>query len=299
MREKSFLQYLQYEKRFSPNTLAAYRKDLEQFLQFIEEEQGLTSVEDVGHFHIRSWIVHLIAQGRAARTANRKLSTLKAYFRFLIRRNHLKVDPTAKVSAPKVGKRLPGSLKRSELAQLFQQVEFENGYSGARGRMILELLYSTGMRRSEAMNLDLTDIDFHSSQIRILGKGNKERLVPISPALADNLKAYLNERNEAFPNAGSNRLFLTDKGQPLYPKLMYNIVHRYLSLVTSNAQRGPHALRHSFATHLSENGAGLNAIKELLGHSSLASTQIYTHNSIERLKQVYKNAHPKAGLDDV
>ena len=169
MREKSFLQYLQYEKRFSPNTLAAYRKDLEQFLQFIEEEQGLTSVEDVGHFHIRSWIVHLIAQGRAARTANRKLSTLKAYFRFLIRRNHLKVDPTAKVSAPKVGKRLPGSLKRSELAQLFQQVEFENGYSGARGRMILELLYSTGMRRSEAMNLDLTDIDFHSSQIRILG----------------------------------------------------------------------------------------------------------------------------------
>ncbi|MCO6476211.1 MAG: tyrosine-type recombinase/integrase [Phaeodactylibacter sp.] len=298
MREKSFLQYLQYEKRFSPNTLTAYRKDLEQFLYFTREELGLTSVEEVGHAHIRSWMVHLISQGRSPRTANRKLSTLKAYFRFLIRRNYLSSDPTAKVPAPKVGKRLPGSLKKEELDQLFQRIEFEDGYSGARDRMILELLYATGMRRSEAIALKIRDIDFDSLQARIMGKGNKERLLPISRALADNLGAYLLERENAFPQAGSARLFLTDKGKPLYPKFMYNIVHKYLSLVTSNGQRGPHALRHSFATHLSENGAGLNAIKALLGHSSLASTQVYTHNSIERLKQVYNKAHPKAGRDD-
>lgn len=297
MREKSFLQYLQYEKRFSPNTLTAYRKDLEQFLQFIREEMSLTSVEEVGHSHIRSWMVHLISQGCSPRTANRKLSTLKAYFRFLIRRDHLSADPTAKVSAPKAGKRLPGSLKKSELDQLFQHVEFEEGYSGARDRMILELLYATGMRRSEAIALEINDIDFHSLQARITGKGNKERLTPISRAMADSLKAYLLCREQAFPQAGYSRLFLTDKGKPLYPKLIYNIVHKYLSVVTSNGRRGPHALRHSFATHLSENGAGLNAIKELLGHSSLASTQVYTHNSIERLKQVYNKAHPKAGPD--
>ena len=299
MSETSFLQYLQYEKRFSPNTLTAYRKDLEQFLQFIREEMGLTSVSEVGHSHIRSWMVHLISHGYSARTANRKLSTLKAYFRFLIRRNYLAADPTAKVSAPKTGKRLPGSLKKSELERLFQQIEFEGGYSGARGRMILELLYATGIRRSEAIGLEVKDIDFHSLQIRILGKGGKERLAPISRPLADNLEAYLLDRNQAFPGLEHTRLFLTDKGKPLYPKLMYNIVHKYLSMVTSNGMRGPHALRHSFATHLSENGADLNAIKALLGHSSLASTQVYTHNSIERLRQVYNKAHPKAGLDNV
>lgn len=298
MREKSFLHYLQYEKRFSPNTLSAYSKDLEQFLLFIKNECGLASVEEVGHSHIRSWIVHLIGQGRSARTANRKLSTLKAYFKFLLRRRQIEVDPTAKVSAPKVGKRLPGSLKKSELDQLFQQIEFGDGYSGARGRMILELLYTTGMRRSEAIGLDLKDIDFHGLQIRILGKGGKERLLPVSRAFADNLRAYLCEREKAFPGTPASKLFLTDKGRPMYPKLMYNIVHRHLSAVTSNSNRGPHALRHSFATHLSENGAGLNAIKALLGHSSLASTQVYTHNSIERLRQVYNKAHPKAGLGD-
>ncbi|MCB0597922.1 MAG: tyrosine-type recombinase/integrase [Lewinellaceae bacterium] len=298
MREKSFLQYLQYEKRFSPHTITAYRKDLEQFLEFIKEELGLASVMEVGHSHVRSWMVHLMAGGRSARTANRKLSTLKAYFRFLIRRGFLQADPTAKASAPKVGKRLPGNLKKSELGQLFQQVTFEDGYSGSRDRMILELLYATGMRRSEAIALELKDIDFHNLQIRILGKGSKERLVPVSKALADNVKAYLADREEAFPGPDHTRFFLTDKGKPLYPKFMYNVVHKYLSLVTSNDKRGPHALRHSFATHLSENGADLNAIKALLGHSSLASTQVYTHNSIERLKQVYHKAHPKAGQDN-
>lgn len=297
MREKSFLQYLQYEKRFSPNTLAAYSKDLEQFLFYIREEPGLASVAEVGHVHIRAWIVQLISQGLSARTANRKLSTLKAYFRFLLRRRYLDADPTAKVSAPKVGKRLPGSLKKGEMRQLFEQLEFEEGYGGARARMILELLYSTGMRRSEAIGLQIKDIDFSNLQIRILGKGGKERLAPFSRALADNLQAYLQDRETAFPQTTAPQLFLTDKGKPMYPKLMYNIVRKYLSAVTSNSNRGPHALRHSFATHLSENGAGLNAIKALLGHSSLASTQAYTHNSAERLKQVYRKAHPKAGND--
>ncbi len=295
MREKSFLQYLQYEKRFSPHTITAYQTDLQQFLHFIDEDCGLTSVSEVGHSHIRSWMVHLLSQGRSARTANRKLSTLKSYFRFLVRRENLSVDPTAKVSAPKVGKRLPGSLKKSELEQLFRHLEFGEGYPGARDRMLIELLYATGMRRAEAIGLEVKDIDFHNLQIRVAGKGGKERLLPVSHSLAVSLRAYLTERGRAFPDGAPALIFLTDKGKPMYPKLAYNIVRKYLSAVTSNEQRGPHALRHSFATHLSENGAELNAIKALLGHSSLASTQVYTHNSIERLKQVYRQAHPKAG----
>ena len=293
MSATSFLHYIKYEKRFSPHTVTAYSKDLEQFLYYIKEECGIDSVEAVEHTHIRGWLVYLISQGRSARTANRKLSTLKAYFKFLVRRQHLASDPTAKASAPKVGKRLPAALKKTELGHLFNHISFEEGYPGSRNRMLLELLYSTGMRRSEAIRLRVEDVDLGRMVVLVHGKGGKDRLIPISRELAENLQAYLLEREQAFPTGGF--LFLTEKGAPLYPKLVYNIVHKYLSMVTSNEQRGPHVLRHSFATHLSENGASLEAIKALLGHASLASTQVYTHNSIERLQQVYQKAHPKAG----
>lgn len=293
MTEKSFLHYIQYEKRFSPHTLTAYRKDLEQFLEYLEQVCGLRSVEEVTHMHIRGWLVHLISQGRSPRTANRKLSTLKAYFRFLVRRHQLPADPTAKVSAPRAGKRLPGSIRKSEITRLFSLELFDEGYEGQRDRMLLELLYSTGMRRSEAIGLRVEDFDPGRLLILVRGKGGKERLIPVSRQLAAQLEAYLQQRGREFPEGGP--LFLTGKGAPLYPRLVYRIVHKYLSMVASNEKRGPHALRHSFATHLSENGASLNAIKELLGHASLASTQVYTHNSIEQLRQVYLQAHPKAG----
>jgi integrase/recombinase XerC len=298
MREGLFLRYLQYEKRFSPHTLSAYRNDLRQFLDYIQQELGLASEAEVGHAHIRAWMVQLISAGYSPRTVNRKLSALKAYFKFLVQRQHLSSNPAAKAAAPKQSKRLPGTLKAAELERLFSIVQFEEGYSGSRDRLLLELLYATGIRRSEAINLKLADLDLRGLSIRIMGKGSKERLIPISRSLGQAIEAYLAQRQQAFPDAAHHHLFLTAQGQPCYPKLIYNIVHRYLSLITDNEQKGPHALRHSFATHLSENGAPLNAIQALLGHASLASTQVYMHNSIERLRQVYQRAHPKSGFEE-
>jgi integrase/recombinase XerC len=298
MREGLFLRYLQYEKRFSPHTLTAYRNDLRQFLGYIQQELGLASETEVSHSHIRAWMVQLIGAGCSPRTVNRKLSALKAYFKFLVQREHLSSNPAAKVAAPKQGKRLPGALKGAELERLFSVVVFAEGFSGCRDRLLLELLYLTGIRRAEAIGLKLADVDLRGLHIRILGKGSKERLIPISRTLGQAIEYYLAERQQAFPDTPHEQLFVTDRGQPLYPKLVYNIARKYLSLVTDNEQKGPHALRHSFATHLSENGAPLNAIQALLGHSSLASTQVYMHNSIERLRQVYQKAHPKSGFEE-
>ena len=297
MKKASFLRYLTYEKRFSQHTIKAYSKDLDQFLGYAEKECGLSSVAEATHHHIRSYIVHLIGEGRQARTVNRKLSTLKAYFRFLLKRGHLKADPTLKVTAPKLPKRLPVVIQKDALQDLFTKITFSADYEGQRDRIMLELLYATGMRRSELIQLNVADLDLAKRQLLVRGKGSKERLLPFSQQLGGQLQAYLKLRQATFQTA-DGALMLTAKGNPLYPKLVYNIVRRYLSAVSSSQQRGPHALRHSFATHLSENGAELNAIKALLGHSSLASTQIYTHNSIERLRQVYQQAHPSAGSDD-
>lgn len=297
MKKASFLQYLTHEKRFSQHTIKAYSKDLDQFLEYAGETCGLGSVADATHHHVRSFVVHLISMGHQARTVNRKLSTLKAYFRFLAKRGHLKTDPTLKVAAPKLPKRLPAAIQKDALHYLFTEVTFGADYEGQRDRMILELLYATGMRRSELIRLRVADLDLSKRQLLVRGKGSKERLVPFSQQLGAQLQAHLELRQATFQQT-DGPLFLTAKGKPLYPKLVYNIVKRYLSAVSSSEQRGPHALRHSFATHLSENGAELNAIKALLGHTSLASTQIYTHNSIERLRQVYQQAHPSAGPDD-
>lgn len=296
MKKKEFLQYLQYEKRFSANTILAYEKDLDQFSIFLEETYSLTSVQEVRHFHIRSWILALLHQSLQPRSIRRKLSTLKTYFRFLLRQNQVAQNPMLKVTMPKVGKRLPVYVQQKDISRLLDEVAFGEQYTAHRDHLILELLYTTGMRRAELIQLKLEDIDLGRNVIRVLGKGNKERLIPISHAMQQQVRHYIDLRKETFPEAATSYLLLTDKGNPLYPKLVYNIVNRYLSLVTTIEQRSPHVLRHSFATHLSDNGADLNAIKELLGHSSLAATQIYTHNSIEKLRQVYQQAHPKAKL---
>lgn len=298
MKQETFLEYIEHEKRYSPHTITAYSKDLEQFIEYSETQCGLDSIADVEHAHIRSWIVHLMtSENNTPRTITRKLSTLKTYFKFLQREQHLTKNPMLKVIAPKVGKRLPVYLKEDTVNRLFTDVEFEEGYKGIRNRMILDLLYSTGMRRSELVNLNTEDLNFHENQIKVFGKGKKERRIPISFALRKRLQTYLVEREDKFADATSTSLFLTDKGKPIYSGYIYNVVKRYLSKVSTVEQRSPHVLRHSFATHLSNHGADLNAIKELLGHSNLAATQVYTHNSIERLKEVYQQAHPKGKSD--
>lgn len=294
MKQANFFDYLQHEKRYSPHTITAYKTDLEQFFEYIELKCALTSVTEVGHTHIRSWVVFLMADEKnTSRTINRKLSTLKSYFKFLLKGDFIDKNPMLKVIAPKVGKRLPVYIKEENINQLFTQVEFEKGYAGMRNRMILDLLYSTGMRRSELTDLQVADLNFHENQIKVIGKGNKERRIPISFSLKNRLKEYLEIRQNEYPDTIEHGLFLTDKGKSMYAGYVYNVVKRYLSKVSTLEQRSPHVLRHSFATHLSNNGADLNAIKELLGHSNLAATQVYTHNSIEKLKEIYQQAHPK------
>jgi len=299
MHQDSFINYLQYERRFSPHTIQAYRKDLEQFFDFLKDKTGEEAdIGRVRHTHVRSWVVELLTLDRSPRTINRKLSTLKTYFRFLRRQGVVEHNPMRQVAAPKVGKRLPAHVQPGELERLFEQVAFGDDYSGRRDRLLLELLYATGMRRAELIGLRIDQIDRSSGLLRVMGKGKKERIVPISRTLQEQLDDFLQLRRETFPDTAHPQLLLTDAGAPLYPKLVYNTVHRYLSLVTTVEQRSPHTLRHSFATHLSDNGADLNAIKALLGHANLAATQIYTHNSIEKLKRVYRQAHPKARKDE-
>jgi len=296
MKQNIFFQYIEYEKRFSPHTLLAYRRDLEQFTEYLDLQCGITDMTEVKATHVRSWIVYQMENKITARSINRKLSCLKTYFKFLIKRDYLEKNPMLKVTSPKMGKRLPVVVAEDRLAFLFEEFKFPEGFDGYRDRTMLELLYHTGMRRSELMNLKIDDIDFWEGQVKVLGKGNKERLIPFGKPLAASLREYIRRRNQEYDTDLPN-LFLSKKGKKMHGSMLYNIVKKYLSYITTVEQKSPHILRHSFATHLSNNGADLNAIKELLGHSNLSATQIYTHNSIEKLKKVYEQAHPKAKSD--
>lgn len=289
-----FVQYIRYEKRFSSHTIQAYQQDLEQFEAYLKREYDWNDIYTAQAIHIRSWTVSLIEEDYHTNSVRRKLSTLKAFYNYLQKFHALKRNPMQKVVVPKTGKRLPTTLPATEFNHLLDQLDFPKDYPGQRDRMILELLYGTGIRRAELISLRLSDINWSTSLLRVYGKRNKERMIPISGHLNGLLRDYLRVRESNFGSGVPDRLFLTNQGKVLYPKLVYNTVRRYLSLITSSEQRSPHVLRHSFATHLSENGADLNAIKELLGHSNLAATQIYTHNSIEQLKKIYRQAHPKA-----
>lgn len=295
MKYDLFLAYLQFEKRFSSHTIKAYQTDLVQFNAFLQETYAIKQTNAIDHQHIRAWIIQLLEKQLTPRSINRKLSTLKSFFQFLMKKGKLEKNPMLKVIAPKVGKRLPAFVEEAPLKELLEDVPFGDDFIGIRDRLIMDLFYQTGIRRSELIQLQIADIDFQGQAIKVLGKGNKERLIPINRDLRLQIEKYLALRKTTFPNILElGQLFLTKKGKPLYPKLVYNLVKGYLSIVTTQEARSPHILRHSFATHLSNNGADLNAIKELLGHSSLAATQVYTHNSIERLKQIYQQAHPKA-----
>ena len=293
MKKTAFLQYLQYEKRFSHHTLIAYKNDLDQFYSFLDKVYSTVSESEVKHLHIRSWIVQLMQNGISSRSINRKLSSLKSFFKFLQKRGEITHNPTLKIISPKPKKRLVSFLSKSNVEFLLGGYEFEDNFSGVRDKTILEVLYATGIRRSELINMKEEHIDFFQCYIKVMGKGKKERLVPFSNSLVRVLRNYI-DVCEKMNMSLKGFLFLTEKGKKLYPKLLYNIVKKHLGNITSNEQIGPHVLRHTFATHLSDNGAELNVIKELLGHSSLAATQIYTHNSFERIKQIYELAHPKA-----
>lgn len=296
--EDSFYGYLSLERRFSPHTLTAYRGDLSSFIAYCVEQQCLTSLREVRHLHIRSWVVAQMQAGQSARSIVRRLSCLKTYFKFLKKRGLIEKDPMRKITAPRMGKRLPVFVQESQMAALFSHIEFADDYGGLLARVLLETLYATGMRRSEASNLRVNDIDFSRMVFRVLGKGDKERLVPFAPYLYDWLKKFLEARKATFPSTQEPWLFLNRKAERFSPESIYYLVRKYLSTVTTEEQRSPHVLRHSFATHLSNNGADLNAIKELLGHSNLASTQVYMHNNIEQLIKVYEQAHPKGGGEE-
>ena len=290
---QSFLNYIEYERRYSKHTIESYGNDLEQFYFYLKSEYQKEEMELASHLEIRSWIVSMMEQKISPRSINRKLSTLKSFFKFLMRRGVVKKSPLSKVLAPKTSKRLPVFVEKAGIERLLTDIEFPEGFIGVRDKMILDLFYNTGMRRSELNNLKETDIDSYNSQIKVLGKGNKERIIPIQPQLRTAMKEYIDLKNQSIATP-STYLFVNQEGKLLNPSNIYQIVKKYLNLITTVDKKSPHVLRHTFATHLMNNGADINAVKELLGHASLAATQVYTHNTIDKLKNIYKQAHPKA-----
>ena len=300
MHVDSFLNYLSHTRRLSPHTVAAYRNDLQQFTRFICDNYQITDAEILTHLHIRDWLMLVNEQGQTAKTIRRKLSCLKTWFRYLEKNQYITYNPMLKVSSPKLPKRLPSTIQEKQMDQMFELIDFGSDFSGIRNKCMIELLYATGMRRQELIQLQINDLDTRRGLVKVMGKGRKERLIPIPNYLLPLIAQYLSVREAEFAGGEdiAKHFFLTKHGKELYPKLVYQVVHKYLSMVSSAEQRSPHTLRHSFATHLSANGADLNAIKSLLGHSSLASTQVYMHNNITRLKAVYEQAHPKSTNDD-
>lgn len=290
----SFLQYIEFEKRYSTHTVVSYKNDLSQFNVFLSTFNSSLQLNQVTHSHIRAWIISLVDDGLSPGSINRKMATLRSYYKFLVRTKAIKTDPTVTLKALKTPKRLPQFAQEKEMQYLFDQVAFANDFEGVRDHLMLSLLYTTGMRRAELIGLTTGAVNCKKNTIKVLGKRNKERLIPLTLEVAKLVKMYLPLREEKLMNGANNFLLLTDKGQPLYETFVYRKVRKYLGATTSLDKKSPHILRHTFATHLLNNGADLNAVKELLGHSSLAATQVYTHNSLEKLKKVFEKAHPKA-----
>jgi integrase/recombinase XerC len=286
----SFLEYLQYEKRFSNHTVLAYSNDLEQFSAYIQKNHDVKELSDIDHTLIRSWIVSMMNEKLNPRSVNRKITTLKTFYKYLLRQQVVKENPMLKIQSPKTSKRLPVFVEKDNMDELLEKIEFGSDFDGQRNKLIVELLYATGMRLSEMINLKRVNVDLGGSQLKVLGKRNKERIIPFNDRLRKQIEVYLKQDEVKT----AEYLFVTKNGKKLYEKFVYRVVHRYLSEVTSIHKKSPHVLRHTFATHMLNNGADLNAIKELLGHANLSATQVYTHNTVEKLKNVHKQAHPKA-----
>ncbi|MFT2007293.1 tyrosine-type recombinase/integrase [Pontibacter sp. 13R65] len=289
-----FFKYLQYEKRYSPHTLTSYHTDLGQFAEYLQEVYQITDAAEADHAIIRSWLLSLVQKHLEARSINRKIACLRSYYRFLLSQQRIQVNPMLRIKAPKASKKLPGFVPEQPFNNLLDTFEFEDSFEGHRDKLILEFLYGTGMRLAELIGIEHQDVNLHARTVRVLGKGNKERIIPINDSLHTTIELYLAAKKSAIPDNNSEKLLVTSKARPLYPKFIYRVVKKYISLITTSEHNSPHVLRHSFATHLLNKGADLNAIKDLLGHASLAATQVYTHNSIEKLKSIFEKAHPKA-----
>lgn len=289
-----FFKYLQYEKRYSPHTLTSYHTDLGQFADYLKEVYQISDAAEAEHTIIRSWILTLVQNNIKPRSINRKIACLRSYYKFLMAQERIKVNPMLRIKAPKASKRLPAFVQEEPFNNLLDSFTFEDTFEGQRDRLILEFLYGTGIRLAELINIEASDINLSAKTVRVLGKGNKERIVPLNDSLLLALDAYKTEKKHFLGDNNSVKLLVTNKARPLYPKFVYRVVKKYISLITTSEHNSPHVLRHSFATHLLNKGADLNAIKDLLGHASLAATQVYTHNSIEQLKSIFEKAHPKA-----
>ncbi|WP_250434017.1 tyrosine-type recombinase/integrase [Hanstruepera flava] len=291
---KSFLDYLSLEKNYSKLTIQAYEKDLNDFYNFLNQEYQSTDLSAVTYPLIRSWIVSLVDKEISNRTINRKISALNTYYKFLLKVEDIKVNPLSKHKALKTSKKVQIPFSESEVAIVLDELNFDDSFKGIRDKVIIELFYSTGIRRIELVELKLNSIDFSNRTIKVLGKRNKERIIPLLDSVLKNLQTYIYVRKSLDNIQDKDILFLTQKGVKIYETLVYRIINDYFSLASSKVKKSPHILRHSFATHLLNQGADLNTVKELLGHSSLAATQVYTHNSIAELKKVYMNAHPRS-----
>ena len=289
-----FTNYLQYEKRASSHTIVSYSTDLEQFFNYAKEAFEVDELLQIDSSIIRTWIMTLLENDISTRSINRKISTLKSFFNYHLRLGHIQKSPMLQVSSPKIAKRLPEFVSQEDMEHLFSSELFENNFEGCRDQAILELFYATGMRLSELINIKKEDIDFYENSVKVLGKRNKERIIPFTPTAKEALKRYLSMLAEQSASNKNCFIFVTLTGRKLYPKAVYTIVRKYLDMVTTIDKRSPHVIRHTFATHLLNNGADINAIKEILGHANLAATQIYTHNSIEKLKSIHKQSHPRA-----
>ncbi len=291
--QQAFIQYLQFQKRYSQNTILSYQTDLTDFFDYLVTQFSITNVAETKPTFIRSWLAQLKEKGIKSKSINRKISTLKSFFKYQLKQQTITVSPMATINTQKVSKRLPIFIEEKETNTLFNYVEFPTTWAGKTDMLILQLLYNTGMRRAELLELKERQIDKYNSTVKVLGKGNKERIIPISKELMQTIEEYIAQKQQ-LKEANTEVLLVNEKGKKLYAKYLFNTTKKYLGEVTTLSKKSPHVLRHTFATHLMNNGADLNAVKELLGHSSLAATQIYTHNTIEKLKDAHKKAHPKA-----
>ena len=290
---ESFLDYLRLERNYSERTIVSYRTDLREFEGFLKGTEAELDWKKVHADHVRNWMVCLMEDGKASTSVNRKLSSLRSFYRFLLRKKEITVNPMLKIVGPRKKKPLPFFVREKDMNRLLDETSFEEGFEGCRNRMILEMFYATGMRLSELIGLDDADVDFSARLIKVTGKRNKQRLIPFGKELEENLNLYIKVRNETFPE-GTEGFFVLKNGKRMYPMEVYRLVKRNLSRVVTLKKRSPHVLRHTFATAMLNDNAELQSVKELLGHESLVTTEVYTHATFEELKKVYEQAHPRA-----
>lgn len=291
---ESYLRYIKYEKRFSDHTIQSYQSDLTQLRNYLSGEFSIKNFDEVSYPSLRNWVVSLAEQKLNPKSINRKIISVRSFYKFLLRSGRLRQNPASKLRLLKTSKTLPNFVRHSEIISLLDNIDWDQTFKHQRDKLVLELLYSTGIRENELINLKESDVNLIEQQIKVLGKRNKERIIPVTRNLINQINKYLSLKKEGFEGNGEPYLIVTNRRKKAYPMFIYRIVNRYLKSYTHVEKSSPHVLRHTFATHLLNNGADLNSVKDLLGHESLASTQVYTHNTLDKLKKIFEQAHPKA-----